>query len=42
MFKRNLTLVLIGALIFSLSAAPMTLAKTKEEKANESGDQSIK
>lgn len=35
MFKRNLTLMLIGALIFSLSAAPMTLAKSKEEKAAE-------
>lgn len=35
MFKRNLTLMLIGALIFSLSAAPTTLAKTKEEKAAE-------
>jgi hypothetical protein len=35
MFKRNLTLMLIGALIFSMSAAPMTLAKTKEEKAAE-------
>lgn len=35
MFKRNLVLMLIGALIFSLSAAPMTLAKSKEEKAAE-------
>ena len=35
MFKRNLTLMLIGALIFSLSVAPMTLAKSKEEKAAE-------
>lgn len=35
MFKRNLTLMLIGALIFSLSARTMTLAKTKEEKAAE-------
>ncbi len=35
MFKRNLTLMLIGALIFSMSAAPMTLAKSKEEKAAE-------
>lgn len=35
MFKRNLTLMLIGALIFSLSAAPTTLAKTKEEKTAE-------
>ena len=33
MFKKNLVLMLIGALIFSLSAAPMTLAKSKEEKA---------
>lgn len=35
MFKRNLTLMIIGALIFSMSAAPMTLAKSKEEKAAE-------
>ena len=35
MFKSNLTLMLIGALIFSVSTAPMTLAKSKEEKAAE-------
>ena len=35
MFKRSLTLMLIGALVISMSAAPMTLAKTKEEKAAE-------
>ena len=35
MFKRNLTLMLVGALIFSLSASPMTFAKSKEEKAAE-------
>lgn len=35
MFKRNLTLMLVGALIFSLSAAPMTLAKSKPEKEAE-------
>jgi len=35
MFKRSLTLMLIGALVFSMSAAPITLAKTKEEKAAE-------
>lgn len=35
MFKKNLTLVLLGALIFSMSASPITLAKSKEEKAAE-------
>lgn len=35
MLKRNFTLMLIGALIFSLSATPMTLAKSKEERAAE-------
>ncbi|MBL8188073.1 MAG: hypothetical protein JNK38_08700 [Acidobacteria bacterium] len=35
MFKRSLTLMLIGALVISMSAAPITLAKTKEEKAAE-------
>lgn len=35
MFKRKLTLMLIGALFFSLITAPMTLAKSKEEKAAE-------
>lgn len=35
MFKRNLTLMLVGVLIFSLSASPMTFAKSKEEKAAE-------
>ena len=35
MFKRKLTLMLVGALIFSLSASPMTFAKSKEEKAAE-------
>ena len=32
MFKRSLTLSLIGALIFSLSAAPTTFANSKAEK----------
>ena len=32
MFKRNLALMLVGALIFSFSAAPTTLAKSKAEK----------
>ena len=32
MFKRNLALLLIGALIFSLSAAPTTFANSKIEK----------
>lgn len=35
MLKRNLVLMLVGALIFSLSTTPMTLAKSKEEKAAE-------
>ena len=35
MFKRNLTLMLVGALIFSMVAAPMTLAKSKPEKEAE-------
>lgn len=35
MFKRKLTLILIGALLFSMSASPLTLAKSKEEKAAE-------
>lgn len=32
MFKRNLALSLIGALIFSVSAAPITFANSKAEK----------
>lgn len=35
MFKRSLTLMLIGSLVFSMSTRTMTLAKTKEEKAAE-------
>ncbi len=35
MFKRHLTLMLVGALLFSLCSAPMTMAKSKEEKAAE-------
>jgi hypothetical protein len=35
MFKRKLALMLAGALIFSLSATPMTLAKSKPEKEAE-------
>lgn len=35
MFKRNLSTLLIGALIFSLTASPLALAKSKEEKAAE-------
>ncbi|MGE0101995.1 MAG: hypothetical protein AB7H86_21290 [Blastocatellales bacterium] len=35
MFKRNLSTLLIGALIFSLIASPLALAKSKEEKAAE-------
>jgi hypothetical protein len=33
MFKKNLSLFLIGSLLLSLLAAPPALAKTKEEKA---------
>jgi len=33
MFKKNLSLLLIGSLLLSLFAAPPALAKTKEEKA---------
>lgn len=32
MFKRNLTFMLIVALVFSMSATPITLAKSKAEK----------
>lgn len=35
MFKRNLSLALIGALIFSLTLTPPTLAKSKAEKEAE-------
>lgn len=35
MIKRNLSTLLIGALIFSLIASPTALAKSKEEKAAE-------
>jgi len=35
MLKRNLTIMLIGALILSLIASPLALAKSKEEKAAE-------
>ena len=35
MFKRSLTLMQIGSLVFSMSTRTMTLAKTKEEKAAE-------
>ena len=32
MFKKNLSLFIVGSLLFSLFAAPAALAKTKEEK----------
>ena len=32
MFRKNLSLILIGSLIFSLTFAPSALAKTKAEK----------
>jgi hypothetical protein len=32
MFKKNLSLFLVGSLLLSLSATPAALAKTKEEK----------